>query len=158
LILVNLIVLLVCISLSSCNSKASSLTVDYERGQISEGSDVYGIFYSYVPISITEKSEILVLIHGTPKDLSPEENAEFYISRWKDFVEKNSNILIAPAFNQDNFSSRYGDRAMSGYRGLFGKEIGADEWVIRLVESEYKSSCRTSGLSRIWNHFIKRSK
>ena len=136
LILVYLIVLMACISLSSCKPKEiSPLSVDYERGQISEGSDVYGIFYSYVPISLAEESEILVLIHGTPKDLSPEETAEFYISSWKDFAEKHSYILIAPGFNQDNFSSRYGDRAMSGYRGLFGKEIGADEWVIRLVEA-----------------------
>lgn len=76
----------------------------------------------------------MVLIHGTPKDLTPEEKAELYVASWKDFGEEHDYILIAPAFNQENFSSRYGDHAMSGYRGLFGREIDADIWVSQLVD------------------------
>jgi pimeloyl-ACP methyl ester carboxylesterase len=112
-----------------------ALSIQFETGQVTQGHDVYGTFYYYVPTMLTEKTEILVLVHGTPKDLSPEKNAEFYAASWKEFAEAHNFILIAPAFDQENFSSRYGDHAMSGYRGLFGREIGADEWVIRLVEA-----------------------
>jgi pimeloyl-ACP methyl ester carboxylesterase len=106
-----------------------------ELGELTQGIDVYGSFYTYLPANIDDNTDILVLVHGTPKDLSPEENAAYYAASWMEFADEQNLILIAPAFNQDNFSSRYGDHAMSGYRGLFGREIGADEWVKRLVEA-----------------------
>jgi pimeloyl-ACP methyl ester carboxylesterase len=104
-----------------------------QPGQLVEGQDLFGTFYTYLPATVPAEPEILVLIHGTPKDGSAESNAHYYASNWIDFAEEQSLILIAPAFNQEDFSSRYGDRAMGGYRGLFGREIGADEWVLRLV-------------------------
>ena len=119
----------------STTESPPALSIQYEPGQFAQGKDVYGVFYSYVPTTLNEKTEILVLVHGTPKDLSPEDNAEFYATSWKEFAEAHNLILIAPAFDQENFSSRYGDHAMSGYRGLFGREIGADGWVLRLVEA-----------------------
>jgi pimeloyl-ACP methyl ester carboxylesterase len=64
-----------------------------------------------------------------------ESNAQYYMTNWIDFAQKHGYILIAPAFNQEDFSSRRGDHALSGYRGLFGREIGADEWVLRLVKA-----------------------
>jgi len=112
-------------------------------GQVTEGDDGFGTFYSYVPTTLSENTKILVLVHGTPKDGTAEENAEFYVNSWKTFAEEHDYILIAPAFNQEDFSSRYGDQAMTGYRGLFGREIGADEWVIRLVEA-YQSAFELS--------------
>jgi pimeloyl-ACP methyl ester carboxylesterase len=75
-----------------------------------------------------------VVIHGTPsQNGTAEANARYYATNWIDFAEKNGLVLIVPVFNQEDFSSRLGDHAMSGYRGLFGREIGADDWVLRLV-------------------------
>ncbi|MEW5867865.1 MAG: alpha/beta fold hydrolase [Chloroflexota bacterium] len=106
-----------------------------EPGQAVEGEDVFGAFYAYVPIPVPEHPEILVLAHGTPpENETAESNAQYYLANWIDFAEKHGFILIAPAFNQEDFSSRQGDHALSGYRGLFGREIGADEWVLRLVK------------------------
>ncbi len=103
-------------------------------GQLTPCQDRYGIYYSYLPTTLTDQSEILVLVHGTPIDGSAEENAQLYATTWMDFAEENGLVLIAPAFTQKNFSSRYGDQAMGGYRGLFGREIDADDWVINLVD------------------------
>ena len=98
--------------------------------------DVYGTYFAYLPTSNPQDPEILVLVHGTPPDdETPEANAKYYLSSWMDFAEEHGYLLIAPAFNQQDFSSRRGDHAMSGYRGLFGREIGADEWVLRLVRA-----------------------
>ncbi|MBI9045535.1 MAG: hypothetical protein JEZ06_13685 [Anaerolineaceae bacterium] len=139
--IVHLLLLILFIFLASCNTKRETiLSIEYEPDQITMGRDVFGVFYTYVPTTLTEQTEILVLVHGTPKDLSPEENAELYIDIWDEFAEENNYILIAPAFDQENFSSRYGDHALSGYRGLFGREIGADEWVIRLVEAHCQAT------------------
>jgi hypothetical protein len=103
---------------------------------LAELQDLFGTFYAYVPTSPPKKPEILVVVHGTPpRDTTADANAEYYAASWIDFAEQQGHILIAPAFNQQDFSSRLGDHAMSGYRGLFGREIGADEWVLRLVHA-----------------------
>jgi poly(3-hydroxybutyrate) depolymerase len=110
-----------------------------------ESEDVYGTYYVYVPKVVPEEPGVLVLVHGTPqKGETAEFTAHYYIANWVDFAEDQGLILIVPAFNQEDFSSRLGDHAISGYRGLFGREIGADEWVLRLVEA-YQSEYGVSG-------------
>ena len=107
-----------------------------KSGQVEERADRYGTFYVYIPESISKNPKIVLLIHGTPaKEVTAEATAKYYITNWTDFAEKYGCVLIAPAFNQEDFSSREGDHAMTGYRGLFGREIAADEWVLRLVKA-----------------------
>ncbi len=50
-------------------------------------------------------------------------------------LKKTGWLLLVPAFNQADFSSRKGEirDALTGYRGLFGRQIPADDWVIRLL-------------------------
>ncbi len=141
LIIKSLIVLILIIVLSACGSTSlPEPPVTHEPGQLSKEEDVFGTFYAYVPTTVPEKPEILVLVHGTPpKDDTAEANAEYYVTNWIDFAEEQGYILIAPAFNQEDFSSRLGDHAMSGYRGLFGREISADEWVLRLVKAHQQA-------------------
>jgi poly(3-hydroxybutyrate) depolymerase len=131
------ILLTLIIGVSACSSTPlSEPPVALEPGQLTRGEDVFGTFYTYVPTSVPERPEILVLVHGTPpENETAESNAQFYIASWIDFAQEHGYILIAPAFNQEDFSSRLGDHALSGYRGLFGREIGADEWVLRLVKA-----------------------
>ena len=133
----SLIMLTLVIVLSACGSTPlPEPPTAYEPGRLVKGEDLFGTFYSYVPTTVPEKPEILVLVHGTPpKDETAEWNAEYYATNWINFAQEHGYILIAPAFNQEDFSSRRGDHAMSGYRGLFGREIGADEWVLRLVKA-----------------------
>ena len=110
------------------------------RGKIIQTEDVYGTFYTYAPTASSAETGIIVLIHGTPaKEATAEQTAFFYIEGWKDFAEKQGLLLISPAFNQEDFSSREGDHALGGYRGLFGREIPADEWVLRLVKAHQKA-------------------
>lgn len=101
---------------------------------------MYGIFYTYVPTDFPDDPQILVLVHGTPENETGEAEAEFYATSWIDFAEEQGFILIAPAFNQRDFSSKLGDHALGGYRGLFGREIGADEWVLRLVRAQQQAT------------------
>jgi alpha-beta hydrolase superfamily lysophospholipase len=107
--------------------------------------DVFGTFYAYVPTILPEEPEILVVVPGTsPKDETTKWDAQYYGTTWLEFTEKNSFILLVPAFNQQDFSSWRGDHALGGYRGLFGREIGADEWVIRLVTAHQQAFSSTN--------------
>ena len=134
-IITGLSVMILIIVLSACSPPTlTEPPTEHQPGTLTIAEDVFGRFYAYVPTTVQENPEILVLVHGTPpEDQTAEENAKYYVASWIDFAEGHSVILIAPAFNQQDFSSRLGDHAMSGYRGLFGREIGADQWVLRLV-------------------------
>ena len=110
--------------------------IDHELGQVTRGEDVFGTFYTYIPTALPPQPEIVVIVHGTPaEEETAEDTAHYYLTSWLDFAEGHGYILIVPAFNQENFSSHKGDHAISGYRGLFGREINADEWVLRLVRA-----------------------
>lgn len=137
----NLITLLMVIVLSACNSQSlPEPPVVRDPGELTELEDAFGTYYAYVPTTVPEEAEILALIHGTPlKDQTAEWNAEYYAINWIDFAEAHGYILLVPTFNQEDFSSRLGDHALSGYRGLFGREIGADEWLIRLVNAYHRA-------------------
>ena len=136
-ILLGFIILVSVVALAGCGSEPlPQPPLIHESGQVTQVDDVFGTFYVYVPTSMPKQQQILVLVHGTPaKEESAEETAHYYIVNWVDFAEEHGYLLIVPAFNQENFSSRYGDIALSGYRGLFGREINADEWVLRLVRA-----------------------
>ena len=106
------------------------------EGKISSFLDDYGPYFIYRPTTPSNPPLTLVVIHGTPaKDLSAGETAYYYAEHWAPFAEKQGWLLIVPAFNQADFSSRRGEitDALTGYRGLFGREIGADKWVLRLL-------------------------
>jgi predicted esterase len=108
-------------------------------GQVTAAEDFYGNFYAYLPAEVSPKSPILVLVHGTPSpDQSAEQSAQDFIAAWQGFAAQHGWILIAPAFSQEDFSSRLGDHALSGYRGLLGRQIMADAWVLRLVQAYQK--------------------
>jgi len=105
-------------------------------GEITENQDTYGTYYLYQPTTLADPTQTLIVIHGTPaKDLSAGETALYYAQNWAPFAEEQGWLMLVPAFNQADFSSRKGEitDALTGYRGLFGREIGADEWVLRLL-------------------------
>ena len=131
----GLVVLSLIALLTACGpTPVREPSVALTPGLLAEGEDTFGTFYTYVPTTMPEMPEILVLVHGTPQEgEKAESSAEYLATAWIDFAEEQGFILLAPTFNQEDFSSRLGDHALSGYRGLFWREIGADEWVQRLV-------------------------
>lgn len=108
------------------------------RNEIASLSNENGTYHVFVPRA--EPKRILVIAHGTP---GTNETAialsERFIKRWTDFAKKKRLLLISVAFDRENFGSE-GKYGYGGYRGLFGRTIGADEHVIQLIE-EFQLLC-----------------
>lgn len=135
-----LVILILSISLFGCTvDKQPDPPTNHTPGKIVAAEDSYGTFFVYVPENLSAAAEILVLAHGTPEEDDALSTARYYAELWADFAADQGFILIVPAFNQENFSSRQGDQAFGGYRGLFGRQINADEWVLRLVRSHQEA-------------------
>lgn len=87
----------------------------------------WGRYWQFVP---SQPTNILVIVHGSmAEDESAEELAKRFIDRWVGFARRERCLVISPAFDRQNYQAAYG-----GYRGLFGRQIGADEFVLRIVD------------------------
>ncbi len=99
-------------------------------GRVVRKSLEYGDYLQYTPRS--GRQSTLVIVHGSlGKDEAAPDVAERFIKRWTDVAERRRVLLLAPAFDQENFGGRAGPGG--GYRGLFGRRIGADQFVNRIV-------------------------
>jgi len=92
----------------------------------------HGRYVQYVPRTLKEPVAVLVLVHGTPGSKETAlEVAESFVAGFISCAKRKGLILVAPAFDQRNFGGRSGPGG--GYRGLFGREICADEFVNEIV-------------------------
>jgi hypothetical protein len=101
-----------------------------EAGRVELKSTPDGDYYQYVAGSHDGgEPRVLVIVHGSlDSGQTARQAAKAYIQRWLEFAEKERLILVAPAFDRNRYQS-YG-----GYRGLFGRSIGADQFVHNAVD------------------------
>ena len=91
----------------------------------------------YLPRS--EPRGVLVIAHGSTEEEKSEQDlrklAETFLRRWVRFADEHGLIAVAPIFDH-NFGSWVSEPGivLGGYRGLAGKEIGADEFVDQIVD------------------------
>ena len=101
-------------------------------GQIQYAQSISGDHFVYHPTGSTEVTGVLVIAHGTRNnDEIAKETAERFLRRWTIFADENKLLLIAPVFDDQRFGNRGG--GYGGYRGLFGREVAADQFVIDIV-------------------------
>jgi len=90
-------------------------------------SSPWGEYWQFAPRS---PKYILVIAHGTiGKNETAKDSAHTFILRWTEFAQRKRILLLSPAFDRPNYQTAYG-----GYRGLFGRVHGADEFVNNLVD------------------------
>jgi pimeloyl-ACP methyl ester carboxylesterase len=114
-------------------ARGQAVVGDDEKGKVVAKKDRYGQYMQYLPPR--EARGILVIVHGMPTEEQSKNViglAEKFLRRWVAFADEHQLIALAPAFDQENFGSVAGDFG-GGYRGLFGRQIGADEFVNRIV-------------------------
>ncbi len=91
----------------------------------------YGSYVRYVPAGTIRG--VVVLVHGSlGKKETAIRAAQAYLGRWTTFADRERFVLLAPAFDQENFGGHAGPGG--GYRGLFGRHVGADVFVNAIVD------------------------
>lgn len=148
---------------------------DTEVGWLVEKRDSYGPYIQYLPSGVDDTSQVLVIVHGTPTALLGTEDpwdhaaraARFWVDlqdMWIDIAEQENLILIAPGFSATGFGSvgldpghpqsalGNGDVVYGGYRRLYGRDIQADTWVNRIVDSYKDVGLNPSGQIYIYGH------
>jgi pimeloyl-ACP methyl ester carboxylesterase len=122
-----------------------------ERGAVVAKAVEHGRYMQYVPRDCGAGWRVAVVVHGMlGRDEDAADVARRFIERWTSAADEQNIILIAPAFDQENFGGRRGPGG--GYRGLFGREIGADAFVNEIVD-QYKSlSSEFDGRFYLYGH------
>lgn len=107
--------------------------------QVQLHTSAVGDYQLYLPK--TPATNILVVAHGMlGKNQQAAAQAKSYAERWIPHAEQHGLIIIAPVFDDERFGNL--SQGYGGYRNLFGKYIGADEFVHQLV-AQYRSQTRS---------------
>jgi len=120
-------------------------------GQIQYVESTSGDHFVYHPTEAIKITGVLVIAHGTRNNAEiARETAERFLLRWKDFANENNLLLIAPVFDDQRFGNTGG--GYGGYRGLFGREVGADQFVIDIVRYHQKAYGLNPGKFLLYGH------
>lgn len=121
--------------------------------KISERTVLHGNYLEYVPNG--NIVGLLVVVHGTPE---PKDDvkalAEKFLKRWTSFAEQNSVVVVAPVFGNDYGSLDQTTPGVSpgGYRGLFGRLVGADDFLHEIVEASGHQITNFNGQFYLYGH------
>ena len=101
------------------------------RGEIQTLTHKHGSFLRYVPEGVPRA--LVMIVHGSiDRDQTAIPAARSFLERWIDLADAHRVVLLAPAFDQENFGGHAGPGG--GYRGLFGRHVGADVFVNAIVD------------------------
>ncbi len=105
-----------------------------EAGKVLIKKSEHGQYIQYIPRSAEKPIKILVLIHGSIGDEETAVDcAKAFLGSFIPEARQRGLILLAPVFDKENFQGPGG-----GYRGLFGRLIGADDFVNEIL-THYKN-------------------
>ena len=101
---------------------------------VQERHHEFGIYQLYIPDTFTADSNVVVVVHGsTGENEDVVALARTFTDRWLTFAENTGAVIVAPAFDQENYDS-CDCGAYGGYRGLYGREAGADEFLHQILD------------------------
>lgn len=117
--------------------------------QVQLHSATVGDYQLYIPQKPAK--HILVVAHGMlSKNQDAAAQAKTYAKRWAPYAEQHGLIVIAPVFDDERFGNL--TQGYGGYRNLFGKYIGADEFVHQLVEKYRHHTTSASAQFYLYGH------
>jgi poly(3-hydroxybutyrate) depolymerase len=117
--------------------------------QVQLHTSAVGDYQLYLPKAPAKN--IIVLAHGMlGKNQQAAMQAKTYAERWIPYAEQHGLIIIAPVFDDERFGNL--SQGYGGYRNLFGKHIGADDFVHQLVEQYRKQTRSGSNQFYLYGH------
>ena len=99
-----------------------------------------GDFYQYIPKNLDKAFAVVVVNHGMFSSNETAKDSAYNTSRrWQRFSEEVGAIIIAPVFDNHRYAVTTEGPQKWGYRGLFGRKVGADEFLNEII-SYYKKA------------------
>ncbi len=120
-------------------SKKFKQLVD-EQGVIILKSVAHGQYHQYISKGSLEGFTLLVLNHGMFNESETAVGASYNTLRlWQKFADEHQLILVAPVFDNENYSVTVTGAGNGGYRGLYGRQVGADVFLHEIID-EYQAT------------------
>ncbi|WP_394202643.1 DUF4124 domain-containing protein [Marinagarivorans algicola] len=107
-----------------------------EVGRIVLKQVAHGQYQQYIPKEglILKTLKIVVVNHGMfGKSENELISAKNTLDDWIPFSEKHQAIIVAPAYDNANYAVTERGDGKGGYRGLFGRKVGADEFLHEII-------------------------
>lgn len=124
-----------------------------ERGQRLIKNLVHGDYYQYLPKQLNRQSPIVVVAHGMFPDSETAKDAAWNTSRrWQRFAEKHNSIIVAPVFDNYRYAATRGGPQKWGYRGLFGRDVGADQFLHEIIAVYQRHNSDYDGRFYLFGH------
>ncbi len=119
-------------------------------GQIIERHTAYGDYFEYVPLQVGEPARVVVVVHGSEGDDKMSLELSRFMAReaindrgWLLLADTMGAIIVAPSFDRDRFF---------GYRFLGGSPIGADRFVLKVVDGYAEDYPSADGKLYLFGH------
>jgi poly(3-hydroxybutyrate) depolymerase len=111
-----------------------------EQGSITLKAVAHGQFHQYIAQGALDKFTVLVVNHGMFKDPETAVEASYNtLKLWRRSADEHKLILVAPVFDNENYAATVKGAGNGGYRGLFGRKVGADDFLHEIV-NEYQTA------------------
>ena len=106
-----------------------------EMGEIKLKSVTHGKYQQYISEGSLRDFKIVVVNHGMFSDEETAvESAENTLKKWIRFANKTKAIIIAPVFDNYHYAVTKRGAGKGGYRGLFGRDVGADVFLHEIIQ------------------------
>ncbi len=117
------------------------------------GAVEHGKYWQYMPRTAKPTSAVLVICHGMlTEGQTGETSALGFLKVWTDFSNTTGAVLVAPAFDNENYGGGNGCPHGWGYRGLYGRHVGADEFLHEVIDDLKKVNQQFDGRFFLWGH------
>ena len=106
-----------------------------EIGKIELKSVAHGQYQQYIPEGAMENFKIVAVNHGMFSDAETSvKSAKNTLKKWIRFANKTKAIIVAPVSDNHRYAVTKRGAGKGGYRGLFGRHIGADEFLHEIIQ------------------------
>lgn len=113
--------------------------LETEQGRITLKSVSHGQYHQYVAKNALEKFTVLVVNHGMFSEKETAVEASYNtLKLWRKFADEHKLIVIAPVFDNENYAATVKGAGNGGYRGLYGRKVGADIFLNEIID-RYKA-------------------
>ncbi len=106
-----------------------------ELGNVELKTVAHGQYQQYIPEGGLAHFKIVVVNHGMfSADETAAESAKNTLKKWLGFANNTKAIIVAPAFDNHRYAVTKRGSGQGGYRGLFGRQVGADKFLHEIIQ------------------------